>query len=224
MLRRSSRKKKKEKRKKKKEKRKKKKEKKKKEKRKKKERKKKKKKEKKKEKELTRSSTRSAAPPTTCRRPGVRSVAACSTIGCAPPTANCSTRWCGRCRSAADCIQYCEAAGTLKQRYCFTGCRPAPNCFCFGLPMSHREVAAMSRSKQTSKGRGRRKVVTALGVAGALSLAGGAQSRHPHRRSRRSRRHRRRRDAAALRKAGLPRLRSAEVGPQASGGGQAKAG
>ena len=38
------------------------------------------------------------------------------------------------------------------------------------------EVAAMSRSKQTSKGRGRRRVVTALGVAGALSLAGGASA------------------------------------------------
>ena len=34
----------------------------------------------------------------------------------------------------------------------------------------------MSRSKQTSKGRGRRRVVTALGVAGALSLAGGASA------------------------------------------------
>ena len=34
----------------------------------------------------------------------------------------------------------------------------------------------MSRSKQTSKGRGRRRTVTALGVAGALSLAGGASA------------------------------------------------
>ena len=34
----------------------------------------------------------------------------------------------------------------------------------------------MSRSKQTSKGRGRRRVATALGVAGALSLAGGASA------------------------------------------------
>lgn len=34
----------------------------------------------------------------------------------------------------------------------------------------------MSRSKQSSKGRGRRRVVTALGVAGALSLAGGASA------------------------------------------------
>ena len=34
----------------------------------------------------------------------------------------------------------------------------------------------MSRSKQTSKGRGRRRVVAALGVAGALSLAGGASA------------------------------------------------
>jgi hypothetical protein len=42
--------------------------------------------------------------------------------------------------------------------------------------ISHREVATMSRSKQTSKGRGRRRVVTALGVAGALSLAGGASA------------------------------------------------
>ena len=34
----------------------------------------------------------------------------------------------------------------------------------------------MSRSKQASKVRGRRRVVTALGVAGALSLAGGASA------------------------------------------------
>ena len=38
----------------------------------------------------------------------------------------------------------------------------------------------MSRSKQTKKGRGRRRVVTALGaVAGALSLAGGASASSP---------------------------------------------
>ena len=38
----------------------------------------------------------------------------------------------------------------------------------------------MSRSKQTKKGRGRRRVVTALGaVAGALSLAGGASASNP---------------------------------------------
>ena len=34
----------------------------------------------------------------------------------------------------------------------------------------------MSRSKQTSKGRGRSRVVTALGIAGALSLTGGASA------------------------------------------------
>ena len=34
----------------------------------------------------------------------------------------------------------------------------------------------MSRAKQTSKRRGRSRVVTALGVAGALSLAGGASA------------------------------------------------
>ena len=34
----------------------------------------------------------------------------------------------------------------------------------------------MSRSKQTSNGRGRSRVVTALGIAGALSLAGGASA------------------------------------------------
>ena len=34
----------------------------------------------------------------------------------------------------------------------------------------------MSRSKQTSKTRGRRRAVTALGVAGALSLASGASA------------------------------------------------
>ena len=34
----------------------------------------------------------------------------------------------------------------------------------------------MSRSKQTLKGRGRSRVVTALGIAGALSLAGGASA------------------------------------------------
>ena len=34
----------------------------------------------------------------------------------------------------------------------------------------------MSRSKQTSKGRGRRRAVTAFGVAGALSLG---QAAHP---------------------------------------------
>src|ERR1700724_4914171 len=34
----------------------------------------------------------------------------------------------------------------------------------------------MSRSKQTSKARGRRRAVTALGVAGALSLASGASA------------------------------------------------
>src|SRR3984957_2696963 len=46
--------------------------------------------------------------------------------------------------------------------------------------ISHREVATMSRSKQTSKGRGRRRVVTALGVvAGALSVAGGASASSP---------------------------------------------
>src|SRR6476620_45500 len=38
----------------------------------------------------------------------------------------------------------------------------------------------MSRSKQTKKGRGRRRVVTALGaVAGALWLAGGASASNP---------------------------------------------
>ncbi len=81
-------------------------------------------------------------------------------------------------RSAADRCQHRQAAGAIEGEITLVRGAGQRQTVFWAVVRGQKgwRSLTMSRSKQTSKERGRSRVVTALGIAGALSLAGGASA------------------------------------------------